>query len=196
MLRDEDLERVEAAWRAQGATIAGDLAPGLSEGEIDSRLPEGLTLPAAARRWWGWHDGTVGGIWSLSSATGIGPWNLMSLAESLDWRATLMAENDPPEFPEDPGDWEGQWAPWWLPIAHYDGATLFLELSAALPDGDVPVHVWSKVPDAVFEVQIPSLGEMVSGWASALEEGVFRWSPEEGRWADFITVPEEYARLV
>jgi hypothetical protein len=197
MLRDEDLDRLEAAWRAQGAPIADYLAPGLTETEIDSLIPADLTLPAAARRWWGWHDGTTKGMWSGDeSAIGVGGWNLMSLAEALKWRATLMAENDPPEFPDDPGDWEGQWAPWWLPIVYYDGATIFLDANAATPDGDAPLHVWAKVPEDVFSVRFDSLGELVGRWASALEEGYFRWSPETAKWITPDLVPTDVGRLI
>jgi hypothetical protein len=196
VLRDEDLNRLEAAWRAQGAPIADDLAPGLTETEIDSRLPADLRLPAAARRWWGWHDGTTGGMWTgATSEVGVGPWHLMSLAEALKWRADLMAEVPEPDFPDDPSDWEGQWAPWWLPIVHYDGATLFLDLRAATPGGDPPVHVWSKVPDAVFDVLITSLGEMVDRWSSALEQGYFRWSKEAADWIYPFDLPAHVRQL-
>jgi hypothetical protein len=196
VLRDEDLTRLETAWRAQGAPIADDLAPGLTETEIDSRIPADLTLPAAARRWWGWHDGTTGGIWSARSAVGVGGWHLMSLAEALAWRAELMAENDPPEFPADPGEWEGQWAPWWLPIVHYDGATLFLDLNAATPDGDVPVHLWAKTPDDVFSVRFDSLGDLVRRWSSALDDGYFRWSAETAEWVAPDILPAGVSRLI
>jgi hypothetical protein len=197
VLRDEDLIRLEAAWRAQGAPIADHLAPGLTEAEINSRIPADLPMPAVARRWWGWHDGTTAGIWSGNpSAIGIGGWSLMSLAESLNWRAMLTAEIDPPDFPDDPGEWEGQWAPWWLPIVHYDGATLFLDVKTATPDGDTPVHLWGKIPDAIFIVRFPSLGELVARWSSALEEGYFRWSPELADWITADTLPTEVGHLI
>jgi len=192
------MDRIEDAWRAQGAPTADSLAPGLTADELDAYEAElGYPLPAELRRWWGRHDGTTGGVWSGSpSAVGVGQWHLMSLGEALKWRADLMAENDPPEFPEDADVWEGQWAPWWLPIVHYDGAVLFLDLKAATADGDAPVHLWAKIPDDVFSVRFASLGDLVDRWSRALEEGYFRWSAETAEWIARDGLPLDVLRLI
>jgi hypothetical protein len=58
VLDHELLADLEAAWRSQGAEIAGLLAPGLGDEAMAALLqPLGLTLPEEARIWWGWHDG-------------------------------------------------------------------------------------------------------------------------------------------
>ncbi|GAA2535396.1 hypothetical protein [Winogradskya humida] len=116
---------------------------------------------------------------------------LPAARESLDERARRLAWNDPPEFPDDLRDWEGQWAPWWLPIVAFDGAVLFADLRAAAPDGSVPVHVWSKVPDAVFDTLAPSVADVVNGWAQGIEQGYFRYSVAIGRWDVPGWVPPE-----
>jgi hypothetical protein len=54
------LARLEQAWAAQGAPIAGNSTPGLSNEEMDDMTePLGLRLPIEARVWWGWHDGVA-----------------------------------------------------------------------------------------------------------------------------------------
>jgi hypothetical protein len=38
--------------------VADKLRPGLTDGQIDEfSRPMRISLPAEARRWWGWHDG-------------------------------------------------------------------------------------------------------------------------------------------
>jgi cell wall assembly regulator SMI1 len=182
MLQDEDLVRLQAAWRAQGAPIADSLAPGLSDSELDAATTEaGLDLPGDLRRWWGWHNGAVDGVDSLGAAVGV-TWYLLSLPEAINERATRLSWNDTPDFPDDEGDWEGQWAPWWLPVVKFDAACLFADLRAAAADGSVPVHVWSEVPDDVFSVIAPDWGVVVRGWAEGIEQGHFRYSTADGQW--------------
>jgi cell wall assembly regulator SMI1 len=101
MLQDDDMDRIEAAWRAQGAPTADSLAPGLTADELDVYEADlGYPLPAELRRWWGRHDGAVDGAWSPGSAVGTGTWYLMSLRESLDERAERLAANHRPDFPK------------------------------------------------------------------------------------------------
>jgi hypothetical protein len=60
MLTRDQLEALEAQWRAQGALIVDGLQPGLRDEEMDElTAPLGRTLPTEARTWWGWHDGTA-----------------------------------------------------------------------------------------------------------------------------------------
>ncbi|MEU4221523.1 SMI1/KNR4 family protein [Actinoplanes sp. NPDC026623] len=182
MLHRRDLDRLAAAWRAQGAPTPGSLAPGLSEAELDAYAAElGFGLPGDLRVWWGWHNGAVDGVSSLGAAVGV-TWYLMSLPEALEERARRLAWNNPAEFPDDAEDWQGQWAPWWLPVVTFDAACLFADLRAPAPDGSVPVHVWSEVPDAVFEVLAPSWADVVNGWAQGIEQGHLRYSTADGQW--------------
>lgn len=173
------LPRLEAAWRAQGAPIAGSLAPGLTAQQLDDAP---VTLPAELRRWWGWHDGAVDGAWSGSeSAVGVGPWHLMSLREALDERADKMAAGGG-DLPADPERWEGQWGRDWLPLVLGSTAFMFADLAGADADGNVPIHVWDQQPDDVYTVRFPSWTAVVTGWAEALEAGYFTWSAEHGEW--------------
>lgn len=191
MLQQQDLDRLDAAWRAQGAPTPDSLAPGLSDAELDAYAAElGFDLPGDLRVWWGRHDGAVDGVSSAGAAAGV-TWYLMSLREALDERARRLALNDPPEFPDDVDDWEVQWAPWWLPVAKFDAACLFADLRATASDGSVPVHVWSRTPDAVFDVLAPSWADVVNGWAQGIEQGYFRYSAADGQWDEADWVPPE-----
>ena len=120
MLQQRDLDRLDAAWRAQGALTPGSLAAGLSEADLDAYAAElGFALPGDLRVWWGWHNGAVDGVSSLGAQVGV-TWYLMSLREALDERALRLSWNNPPEFPDDVRNWRSQWAPWWLPIVMFD----------------------------------------------------------------------------
>ena len=187
---------MEAVWRAQGAPIADDLAPGLPDAQLVALAAENeLILPASIRRWWSWHDGTVGGMGSgVAAETGVGPWLLMSSREAFDERAFMLGLNRSP-FTADPQDWEAQSAPWWLPLVHFDGAAVFADLRAA-DEQDAPAHVWSKIPEKfLLAAAFPSWGDLIGRWASALEEGHFRWEPREQAWADWTFAPPEIIEL-
>jgi cell wall assembly regulator SMI1 len=182
VLQQRDLDRLDGAWRAQGAPTPDSLAPGLSEAELDAYAAElGFGLPGDLRVWWGWHNGAVDGVSSPGAAVGV-TWSLMSLREALDQRARRLSSNDSPGFPDDAGDWEGQWAPWWLPVVTFDAACLFADLRTTTADGSVPVHVWDAVPDRVFDVLAPSWADVVNGWAEGIEQGHFRYSAAARRW--------------
>ncbi|WP_213006570.1 SMI1/KNR4 family protein [Paractinoplanes toevensis] len=195
MLRTEDLLRLEAAWRAQGAPIAGDLAPGLNDAEIDALLAaDELMLPAELRRWWGWHDGVRSGVWNEPvSQVGAGSWAFLSLSEALEQRRSEISMGGG-GFPADPDDWAGQWAPWWLPVALAGSAYLFADLSA---EGEkTPIHLWAQQPDDVFTARFPSFGDVVAGWADGIERGFFVWSAERNEWDTPGNLPTEVLRLV
>src|ERR1700712_5378996 len=56
------LDELESRWRNANAAILGDLAPGLSDEQIDDlTLSVGLRLPEEARMWWRWHRGVDAG---------------------------------------------------------------------------------------------------------------------------------------
>ncbi|GIF26087.1 hypothetical protein BJ973_003357 [Actinoplanes tereljensis] len=195
MLRNEDLIRLEAAWVAQGAPIAGDLAPGLGDARLDELLAvDDLVLPAELRLWWGWHDGVGSGVWNEPvSRLGAGSWAFLSLGEALEQRRSEISMGGG-SFPADPGDWAGQWAPWWLPVAVAGSAYLFADLSAV--GLEAPIHLWAQQPDDVFTVQFPSFGDVVAGWADGLERGYFVWSAERNEWDIPGNLPDEALKLV
>jgi cell wall assembly regulator SMI1 len=198
MLQDHDMDRIEAAWRAQGAPTADTLAPGLNADQLDAYEAElGYPLPAELRLWWGRHDGAVGGAWSPGTAAAPRPWFLLSLRESLDERAERLAANDGAEFSEDDQEWEGEWASWWLPLATAGNAWIFADLRAAADgDGSVPVHFYEHVPEDVFRARAPSLGDLITAWATAIEQGRFVYSAGSGRWDIPHPLPAELRQLV
>jgi hypothetical protein len=118
----------------------------------------------------------------------------MSLAEALEQRRTALAW-DNRVFPADPADWEGEWAPWWLPVAQAGTAFLFADLSGA-GEQDVPIHLWAQQPDDVFTVLFPSFGDLVIGWADGIERGYFVWVAERNEWDMPGNVPDDVLRLL
>ncbi|MDI6105955.1 SMI1/KNR4 family protein [Actinoplanes sp. NEAU-A12] len=197
MLRDEDLVRLEAVWRAQGAPIADSLAPGLSGDDLaELEAEHGLVVPAELRLWWGWHDGVVGGgrRGGSLSAIGAGPWHFLSLGEALDVRRFHIAL-DPSPFPESVDDWNGEWASWWLPVFKAGSACCFADLSTATDSG-VSIHLWAQQPDDPFTPMFASFGEMVEASADGIERGYFTWRRDLREWEISDALSADAMRLL
>jgi hypothetical protein len=156
------LQRLEAAWRAQGALIADALAPGLTDAEIDHLTAAGLQLPAEARLWWGWHNGATG---TTSQSDDIGHDVIIySLGQALE------------EFRNDLGG-GGELAPAsWLPLAQVTGGLLCIDCT---PAEIAPVHRvdWQTG----FTPGTDSMGELVERWLEMYEAGAWTWNPS-GWW--------------
>lgn len=192
------MERIEAAWRARGAPAADSLAPGLTGDELDAYEVElGYPLPAELRLWWSRQDGAADGVWSPGSAVAPGPWYLLSFREALDERAELLASTGRPDFPADEEDWEGEWAPWWLPLMTGGNAWLFVDLRAAEGgDGSAPVHIYLHVPEDVFRARAPSLGDLITAWAAGIEQGHLVYLADSGQWDIPRPLPDVLRALI
>ncbi|WP_433792049.1 SMI1/KNR4 family protein [Actinoplanes sp. CA-252034] len=193
MLGDDDLARLEAAWRSQGSPIADELAPGLTDARrAELEAETGLVLPGELRRWWGWHDGVREGCWVSESRIGAGAWLFLSLEEAIEaWRERVEWSGS---FPENRENWNGEWAPWWFPVVSGHTAFLFADLSSATDDA-VPIHLWAQQPTGVFTPVVASFGEVVRGWAEGIERGFFVWSQEDEEWDIPFNVPPEIRKL-
>jgi cell wall assembly regulator SMI1 len=181
------LDRLETAWREQGAPIARNLAPGLPAERMAALEAEhDLALPEELRRWWQWHDGVVTGkVSGDDGAVGAGPWMLLSFEEAIEDRAFMMTFSD---RPFDPDDWQGEWAAWFLPVVSVGNAWLFADLRAG--DGErAPIHVWGHVPDDIFTAKAPSWTSVVATWTGCLESGLFTWNAGTEEWDMGWNVP-------
>jgi hypothetical protein len=164
ILDGELLTELEAAWQSQGAEIAGVLAPGLSDEAMAALVePLGLTLPAEARIWWGWHDGvTVTTPYGWEIGPDIGFYSLAQAVEQ--YREERESVN------------EGDWPNSWLPFTNFRRGPLIIDCQA---DERAIVHRvnWEvgHFPGA------DSMGELVALWLEAMDTGVWSWNPE-GAW--------------
>lgn len=186
----ELLARLEGRWRDIGAPIAQHLRPGLSAERIDEIVaPLGLTVPAEARVWWGWHDGASAstrpdgepfpGWWfpSLGAAVSQAEWERREAvalagedAEKLLWRAS------------------------WLPVATDIGGNHAALDCAAPPDEPSPVYYADREGGAEkFEPRAASLGLMIQWWIDAIDSGAAHF--DGGRWhRDFARFDADRAR--
>jgi cell wall assembly regulator SMI1 len=196
MLRDEDLARLETAWRTQQAPIVGKLLPGLTDARREElEAAHDVVVPAELRRWWGWHDGVLGGGRRGGSDSVIGaPWNFLSLEEALDVRR-FQLERDPGPFPRSAELWNGEWAPWWLPVFKAGSAHFFADLSAST-DGGVPMHLWAQQPDDPFTAVFASLGEMIRCCATGIERRHFAWVSDLQEWEISDSISADAMRLL
>lgn len=182
-LLEQKLTRLEAAWVRQGAPIVDFLAPGLSEDELDQWEREtGMRLPPELRVWWAWHDGAAdqppAGV-PYSRTIGPGCWEFLSLENATAARSWRLGMNWR-TYPQDPDDWQGDWADPWLPVVTMDDQCLFVDCATVTPGGHVPVMDWRS--DDVFTACAVSVSQLIDFWVFALEEDLSRWSPELGNW--------------
>lgn len=187
------LQRLEAAWRTQGAPIAGSLRAGISEREIDALTqPLGLRLPTEARRWWTWHDGaTAPAPPAPAPSRLIGPGlAFLPLRDAIELYETeramftsepLVAELRPANF---------------FPISYSAGPmSCDCSVESGAPSPIFHVHSHDYDIDGVRKPKAGSFGELVSWWIDALSDGTWTWDQAEGRWTRHVehAAPERVA---
>lgn len=161
------LDRYEAELRRQGAEIAGVLAPGLDADVANAKVaPLGLTLPAEALTWWGWHDGVTSTSvfgWELGPDVGF-----FSLDRAVEEHRRVTEVYDPDaEF----------WSATWLPLTDFGSGMLAIDCSGA------DLASVRRIDWGVGEFEGPaSMAEMVHTWLAALEVGAWSWNREAGSW--------------
>lgn len=186
-------DRLERAWREQGAPIADHLAPGATDlhlDEIEARY--GAKLPAELRSWWAWHDGVrrlQPGL-RLGPETQVGPgnWEFLSSAEAVEERDRRRAGSESASDADE--DWQGGWRVEWLPILTMDAYALFVDCRQVTPSGTTPVRRYDHVPEDVFTPQTASLRQQVEVWTYLLEEHYCVWNHGNQSWdARFAKTP-------
>jgi cell wall assembly regulator SMI1 len=189
LLTEEMLEALVARWREQGAAIADDLRPGLAEAEMRAATePFGLTLPAEARVWWGWHDGTASMTGTsalgldllylpLSTALAVYQTQLRIAAQVAEGADSLAA-----------GD---VWPRSWLPLST-KGAGMMMVCDCGVPEGaPTPIrHVDHEFFDRSRTPVANSLGTVVTWWIDALDRGAWTYNRERRSWEE---LPERLA---
>ncbi|WP_250031840.1 SMI1/KNR4 family protein [Paractinoplanes maris] len=188
--RDIDVfERLRASWLSHRSPIVDHLRAGLTTEELDAvEASSGLVLPVEMRLWWGWHNGVEPDV--PGTRLGAGPWDLLSLADALKYRARLITLTE--EFEEDD---EVRWLPEWLPVVRYDSSYLFVTCGEPRT-GHSEVRRWDDVPDDPYTVQSPSWTAAVTVFAEQLESGDYTYSTEESRWYGPARRPAGVARLL
>jgi cell wall assembly regulator SMI1 len=179
ILSTELLDDLENRWRRQGAPLVERLRRGLDHAEIEALTARvGISLPAEAYTWWGWHDGVTKSV-ELRVFREMGGLAFQALplaeaVESYENQRAFALET----FPEDPDSW---WAPTWFPISH--GEPGILVCDGATSDDAAPVRVINYHDiDDFREVRARSLGEMVTWWIEAIDHGGWTYNAERQTW--------------
>src|SRR4051794_40938184 len=109
------LEELHQLWHQQGAEVAGALAPGMADEDMDALTePLCFRLQGEPRTWWGWHNGVL-----VSTPRGwdVGPdFGIYSLPQAID------------EFLAQPLGGGGKSAPdTWFPFGMAPGGWIVLD---------------------------------------------------------------------
>jgi len=177
-----------------GAPIADHLQPGLSNPQMDALTrPIGITLTNEARVWWGWRNGvpaSVGAAGNWVARMVNGAFDHLPLEEAVLNHARQRALGEefgrdidpPPEFHDRPADY--WWEPAWLPLLKTQhGALIACDCTAPEVWGTPILYVdWGAFGDAVRRRRARSIGEMVTWWIEAFDQGAVRYVAAEGRW--------------
>jgi hypothetical protein len=170
VLDDDLLAAFEARLRHVGAAVVEHLAPGLDDERIDELLePVAIDLPAEARTWWRWHNGTLRS--APPTATEIIPYrDLVSLQGAIG-TFTALAEAQVEVFgmPE---------------LAKH------LQLVSEQPTIYVDCNTRAEAPAPIYSqndhtdpprVALPSMGELITIWMQLIDDGIFATTPD-GQW--------------
>jgi cell wall assembly regulator SMI1 len=180
MLSRSLLASLADRWETQAAPIAQDLRPGLEPRAIEEvTSPFAIRLPAEARLWWEWHDGTWQTLTSHALGLDLAYLPLAMAAERYakerDAAAQAVDEGiDPSEL----------WQPGWFPLAS-GGDGRVMACDCDITEGaPTPIHYvhWEKAGDDSHQPVAPSLGVVVSWWIEAIDSGAWRYDGDAARW--------------
>ena len=178
----EQLEELEARWRARAIPLIERLAPGLSDDEIDATIaPLGLQLPREAREWWRWHDGVPAASIQFTWQRHIGPRiQYLPLAEAVEHYKSRRAKAVDDPVNDDPTYW---WDPTWFPVVNTDSGEHVAVECEVVEVASSPVRLVDWWREDFMEPVAPSLGAVVAEWLDAFDSGRWRWIADgEGRW--------------
>jgi hypothetical protein len=166
----ELLERISSRWEALGAPIAGALRRPASDESLQQLEDAlGVPLPADARTWWQWHDGS-------EDTTSIGPhdWHPLSVEEAIRlsehwsrWAASIIEDTFP------------TWQQSFLPLFNSGGSPNHILYIDAAQGIDAPL--WSVTPMWEPLPAARSFTAAVEGLLAILESGFIEWD-EDGYW--------------
>ena len=157
--------------------MARSLRPGLSDGQIDEiAKPMGISLPAEARRWWGWHDG------AFPLAPGRGPAEVGPGRPFLPLKEAVRVSMEIRGIMG--GIWNGTLDPDWKHgFISLDGTELppVIDCGVAF-DQPVPVRAFPFQDPQAATRGTRSIGELVQLWIDAIDAGAWRYSRETENW--------------
>ena len=180
------LDQLAGRLRDQGASVVDTLRPGLSDQEMDDLVgPLGMQLPAEARQWWMWHDG------SSSTMTGhaLVPGRIvLPLAVAVDEARTCrLREPEPPV-----NALEASWPIDWLPIL-LTGHAAIIAIQCRSNEVAAPV-VYRDLQADLPEPQVGSLADLVRMWLDMFDIGAYEFDREQQNWKKrFERIPQELA---
>lgn len=181
MLLDQVLlDRFDASLNSLGAPIVGAWAPGLGDEEIDALLlPLGIDLPAEARVWWGWHNGTRE--------------DAPILTRYLGDRCPLGLEDAADFYASDRGAQEQLFGFSGLLSPITDKPSIYFGCDDA-HDGQVPIYVQNDVETPT--IVLPSIRDLVLAWLALIENGAWSIRPD-GVWElNQANIPPGVAELL
>ncbi len=190
MLDDELLGELEARWSRQGAFVARALRPGLTDDQIDAlTLGAGLSLPAEARRWWGWHDGADPQVPRVAAELGPGR-AFLPLADAVSECLELRQLMHDVSLSTDTTGWKESW----LPIDAHKRPILF---DCGVADSDpVPVRSYFMEDPTAGAPGVRSIGELVLVWIASMDCGAWSYDRDRDHWDyDWAKLPTDLAVL-
>lgn len=172
-----------------GVPVAHLARTGLSDGQIDELMKSfAFELSAEARCWWNWRNGTLSARGRVAE-TAVGPHFLfVSLEEAVAVfhrsravaKETADAQGDaPPADLSDPDYW---WEPAWFPFGVTGGGVVAADLDQAARRTPV-LHIDWAVSEERADWSTPkaaSMGQLVTWWIEAIDDGVWTFHPERG----------------
>lgn len=180
------LSELDRLWRGQGAAIADNALPGLTDDEIDALIdPLGLVLPEELRVWWRWHDGVRGSLAAFASdydeaSVGPGAWQLISLAEAVD---RYRSEPRKAQYVGDPIAGEFYWRDSWFPFVQAGSNDVLFMDTTQISGGRCPIRIRYSWNWEYWDVdQAPSLADAVQVWIRTLTDRYYVWNPETREW--------------
>jgi cell wall assembly regulator SMI1 len=173
------LARLEEHWRRVDAPVARAARPGLPPEEIDRLTAEvNIFLPAEARTWFEWHDGSGEGVdFKATMGPRFGLWSLSLLV------ATYRRERaQVKEWHADPEDPRIGWPKAWFPITQSDFTRDVVVVDCSVEAGQ-PTGVGHVGTDGNYAVGIvPSLTDLVRFWVSCHDAGLYSWDSSAQHW--------------
>ena len=196
ILTTELLEELEDRWRAVRLPVLDTLRPGLSREQMDAVVgPLGLELPPEAQVWWGWHDGAAEAR-VLARERFVKPGvEFLSLSELADWYTSSRAFLD--EDLEEGADY--LWPANYFCLLRQDSGNVTFDCTDS-GSRYSPLYFndfYDTVPERDYVTPVArSVGEMVTWWIEAWDDGAWGHDPETGWTIDFDRIDRAREHLV
>jgi hypothetical protein len=192
MLTVDQLTQLKLRWEKLGLVgVLDHLRPGLTDAEMDALTASlGIVLPAEARVWWGWHDGTdplgIDPIRGEEFAM-LAPGRIFlplghAVRQCQRWRKVIWEGIEPDEL------WRQ-----WLPLNTVEDPTI-LDCAA-----DAPARVFRLEFQSPRRLGLPTLGTLIDAYIEAFDTGGW-WleqpGDEDSRWRQDLDKIEAMPGLI